>query len=275
MNVLFDNSGNYIVGSMYSEFMDDDFFYKEYLGGIGVWNANAGDLMICIRATCDATKEGEDKEPVFALSSPIGFTIDPRGEWTLIYGLRFIKYVNLNTKESSSITYGTQIGEDLKLIGNVAFDYQGRRIAIAYQEGGVVIQKFPSSDFDLFSTTLQESQNSNVHLPVAALSFSPNNKWLARIYQSRVTVWNVEEQQQGVFINEIIPDVNKLSFDPSSNLLFVATSSEIAVLNLKSGKKMTTYNTPDITSMTISKDGRLVIWGDQHGKVHFLGFPEN
>ncbi len=271
-NVSFDSSGNYLVGSMYSEFKDDDFFNKEYFGGVGVWNAVIGDIALCINATCDATKGSEEREPVFALSSPIGFSIDPKGKWALIYGMRFIKYVNLSTEEASSITYDTQIGEDLKLIGNVAFDYQGKNIAIAYQEGGVVIQKFPFYNLDIFPTTLQESQSTNLHSPVPAFSFSPNDKWLARIYQNKVTVWNVEKRQD-VLINESIPSANILSFDPSSNFLYVATSNEVAALSLQNGKKIKIYNTPEITYITVSADGRLIIWGDQGGNVHFLGDP--
>jgi hypothetical protein len=268
--IAFDNTGNFFSGAMNSSFIDDGFFNKEYLGDIGFWEIKTGELKICIEGNCQKDKKLENKESIFALTSPIGVKIEPFGNWGLIYGLRSIKYVDLRNNEITTDFLDIPKGEELKLIGNVTFDSQGKKIAIAYQEGGVIIR---DPHIDLFSNIVELNSDKKVHFPVTALVFSPDNRWLARSYNNIVNVWEINNTKNRKIIDEVIHNSKALAFDNSSNFLFVGTSENILILDLQSGKEIKRYLTPGLTSFNISSDDKFVIWGDKKGYVHILGRP--
>lgn len=157
-------------------------------------------------------------------------------------------------------------------IGNVAVNSDLNRLAIVFQEGRIHLQKISFGNFPLGWWDVLVKGKENQLQPVQRAIFDPAGKWLAIIRGKDLTIWKISGWKRKV-LQEQIDNVRGMQFNPSGELLFVATNDAIQVINPRERDIIFEAQTPGITSLDISDDNRLLFWGDENGTVHMWGIP--
>jgi WD40 repeat protein len=152
-----------------------------------------------------------------------------------------------------------------------AFDPSHDRYAIAFRDGEVLIKKSGQEDSLLGLSHYLGKYKDGTGDEVAALSFSPNGQLLARIQGKVLTVWVVTVLSGKTQLEHDISNGRLIAFDQSSKMLFVGTVNGVEVWGVKDGRLLGEYTTPGITSLSVSLDNRLLIWGDKSGAIHVWG----
>jgi len=77
---------------------------------------------------------------------------------------------------------------------------------------------------------------------IPALTFSPHDKWLARIRDGKVTVWKVSETNGTLQYEANFPNAQFLAFDRSEKLLFVGRMTHFRDRSSKKSTLITTFD---------------------------------
>jgi len=265
-----DQTGNLVMGARWQT--NESFGVPgDFVGGIGVWNIETGDLVTCITTTCERMPLPEEMQH----SLVSGATLDPKGKWVLS---NYETSVGIDDITGVEVSYSTSemnfFDDSYRDMALFAFDSRNDRFAIALRDGGVLIQKLGGSSLGSFSPkiSLGTYEERSWH-KVTALSFSSDGQWLARLQDDILTVWNVSSRSGKLHFEYEIPAGQLLAFDQLSEMLFVGTSKNIGVWDMKKIKLIGEFAAPDITTLAVSGDNRLLIWGDKSGQIHIWGVP--
>jgi WD40 repeat protein len=235
---------------------------EDYVDGIKVWDTATGKLAFCV--TLCSEKAQINRSPDY-----IGAGIAPYGSRVFEFDKIGLGIDNIKTNKSSIVLLSDPDWY-WHYIGRVVFNSTGNRYAVAYQEGAVKVYRI--GILGIFSPEMGKNVDKN-YKSISALTFSPNDKWLARIRDGKVTVWKVSETNGTLQYESTFPNAQLLAFDRSEQLLFVGTNDAISVIDLAEKSTLTTISTAGLTTFTISSDNRLLIWGDSKGAIHIWGIP--
>jgi hypothetical protein len=259
----FDGLGNKIIGAIINEFRDEnnDGNLEEYIKAIKVWNTRSGEIQYCL-VTCDLSDISSDY---------ISAGINLPGDWIYSYDEGRVWSENINTGS----VYGVVLLSPeyyFHNVGRITFNSSGMRYAIAYQEGGVRILSRKSHTAWLSPEF--EKNIDNDFKSVSALTFSLNDKWLARIRENKVTIWRVFGLTGKEQYEVEIPSAKLLVFDNTEQMLFVSSEDIVTAIDITKKEIVTTLTTTNITALAISQDNRLLLWGDSVGGIHVWGIKQ-
>lgn len=268
--VGFEDSGDLLMGATLHETRENDYGEMvEYIGGVGVWNAVTGSLVACVIQPCETTPITADVQRI----DSSGTTLDPQGRWIIKHWNVSISVFDITGTESS---YGISQGRPghMRHIAQVAFDPNGNRYAIAFREGEILIEQIGNASLNFFSPRIRfGNYDSSSQHKVSGLSFSPNGNWIVRIQDDVLSIWEISKRGGKLRLELEVPGGQSLAFDQSSKMLFVGTTEKIWVLEIDKMQFIEYFDAPEITSMSVSADNRLLIWGDKSGTVHVWGIP--
>ncbi len=268
----FDRSGSLVMGATRHEIWDNGNGLREYIGGITIWNVQTDALMACIVGPCEGYPAITDSAQI---PSHLGAILGPEGRWTLEYDERVLSINDLSTSENAGVVQLVSNPDyEWKNVGRITFDPTGARHAIAFQEGQIEIEETSELGRSWFSPVIHLGENKDGDLQeIPALSFAPNNQWLARIRDDKLSIWRIGVVRGSLYLEENVPGARLLVFDQLSALLIVGTDEKISIWDVKGKTILAEYMTPNITSLAVSSDNRLLIWGDALGVVHIWGIP--
>jgi WD40 repeat protein len=265
----FDQSGDLILGPIWHQYLEND--YGELIDGVGgftVWDTKTGSLVACITYPCDYTASTNEWQR--GLIS--GAVIDPNGDWVLSINETRLGIVNINNVEQSYSIGETRIDGSHRRMALGAFDPNNNNYAIAYRDGGVTIQRFGDSILNWFYPKINLGLDEiNTSHQVVSLNYSPDGRWLARIQDETITIWDLNNQSKALYFEDKIVESKILAFDQSSYFLFIGTTKEVFVLDINTKEVSFKIKTPGITTLSVSSDNRLLIWGDESGIIHLWG----
>ena len=240
----------------------------EHITGIAVWSTETGELIRCLSLPCF-------ESPPESTEGEVGAVVDPTGQQVFIYSEHSISILGLaGDLPSQGIFVNSPDSDYWWNIGQVAYDDLNQRYAIIYQEGRVQIKDVIPNNVGpfSFSTILTEGKKGELsNIPAAV--FDPSGTWLAFIRGDRLAIWEIEQNLGKLFFDDEIYTAFSLLFDQTGKFLFVAARDKITVLDIAQKNVVAEYYTPTITTFDISKDNRLLIWGDENGIIHVLGIP--
>jgi WD40 repeat protein len=262
----FNESGDLVIGAMLHKITENDFGeLAEYIGGVAVWDIDAGDLIKCVVHPCDKFSSSWQRDAIS------GVALDSQGQWVIENREIWISVSDITGSETP-YSFSESENEDPRYAGLIAIDSNTGRYGIAFREGEVVIgdigKRGPTQAFSkIFLGTYEKGTRHEI----TALNFSPDGKLLARIQDDNLTVWKIDTLSGDLYFAHNIPHSHLIAFNQSSDLLFIGTNDLISIWNIKEMEFIGDYATPNITSLSVSSDNRLLIWGDQKGVVHILG----
>ena len=263
----FDETGNLVIGALHDEIRENDFGEIEhFIGGVAVWNTETGSLARCVVFPCGKTTPSPQMQRNFIS----GAALDPQGQWIVSYsGLRISVEDIADIETAYSFSEGNP--GNMRYIALITFDPTSGRYAIAVQEGEIIIEKI-GKELTWFAPKIHlGTYKERERHEITGLSFSPDGKWLARIQDDVVSLWKVDARKGELYTEHYIPDGRLLAFNPSSELLFIGTKETIRIWDIRKMKFIGELNAPEITSLSVSADNKLLIWGDKSAILHIWG----
>jgi WD40 repeat protein len=260
-SISFDKEGKLLLGAVDSG--------PENMNGIGIWNVENGKLIQCVSYPCDETAIRE------SYGYP-GAVFDPDAEYVITfdnssYGITEI----LGSGFDGGTNYVNNPDEDyLWSLGNIALDTNNNRLAVVFQEGQIWLDEFNRKKritigpLGLWIPIAKGRQNDLQ--TIYAANFDESGQWLAIVRGNHLLIYQVWKYGgKLVSENDLGQEgLRTLSFNPTSELLFVAGEDTIKVISLKDRKDLVDLPASGITAITVSDDNRLLIWGDKEGTVH-------
>jgi WD40 repeat protein len=206
-------------------------------------------------------------------SSDIGATIDFNGETVVTYNEDAYRVIKLSNSSYSGFALVNSPDADYWWhIGKMAMDSRHSRLAIVFQEGRITVEGilapriFPLSRIDVLENgTKHELQ------PVEFAAFDPSGKWLAVVRADELSIWSVANWKKAIIYQAPIRNVSGIEFNPSGELLFVATDNEIRAIGLEKKELIFEFDAPGVSSLHVDEDNRLLFWGDEEGVIHIRG----
>jgi WD40 repeat protein len=163
----------------------------------------------------------------------------------------------------------------LLTIDRVALDETGGLLAVAFRQGIVRVYGFQGpANLDVRYRLELGNRTFGPLRKVDAITFDPTGSWLAMLRSEQLQLWELRSSQREPSLVTQVESAKKLAFDRSSTVLIVGTNRSLLFFELSSGKLLASYPTPTVTSIALSPDGRLVLWGDAEGTIHIWGYQE-
>ena len=231
----------------------------EYINGIALWNVYTGELIKCITYPCQGDRKQRD--------GFLGNVSDENGEWDAIFSEGILSISKLS---DNTIIFDREINaiDDQYhwKIGSVAFDSQNHRYALVFQENRIYLSNL---DRPLVYETLANGVKGDLEI-VTDAQIDPSGHWLVIARGNKTQVLNLDN---GKVLLQVEVSDPALSFDRTGKLLFVGSNNKLAVYSIETSEKISEYDAVGITSLSISDDNRIVIWGDIQGVVHIWAKP--
>ena len=253
-------SGKIVIGATNHVFKHDIFNKNaEYVSGIAVWDVRQGNLIGCITHPCPGGNARED--------GILGLATDADGTWLATFsetglGLSSIDgntpslYYTINPLDAS---YQWQIG-------SVVFDERNRRYVVIFQECRIYVSdKEYSTNYHII-----EKGTKGNGITVTDSIVDPTGRWLAVGRGDTTQLLNLDDGKVSSQFSVTNP---VLAFDQTGEIFFVGSNNQLEIYSLDEVVKVSEYETPGITSLVVSEDNRLIIWGDVYGQVHVWGIP--
>lgn len=255
----FSASGTLLMGATEHMFKPDiSNKMIEYVNGLALWQVENGKLFRCITYPCDGGVNRKD--------GYLGASIDQKGRWNIVFSEPGISTLDLSGKDPGRISAVNSWDADYQWnVGAIAIDSIHERYALVFQEGRIGLDSFNPST--LVYRTIAEGNQNNLHEIVAA-EFDPTGQWLAVIRDDHLSVWQVDKITGALYFERGIPNAVTLQFGQFGKLLIVADDEKILIWDMEGKKVAADFQTPSITSLAISEDNKLLLWGDAQGKVH-------
>jgi hypothetical protein len=258
--VTFTASGKNVVGAMGHFLKTDALGHNiEYLSGIAVWDVRTGTMLKCLAYRC---RQNSDEEDGF-----LGFAVDRDQNWDAAFSENGISI--LRSSDDFIIWSGEVTAVDASYqwdIGSVAFDPVHHRYAIIFQEGRVYVSDI---DHPLSYDTIARGEKGDI-VPIIDAQIDATGRWLVFARGETTKVLNLNNGKVLLEINVSNP---VLAFDETGELLFVGSANKLAIYSIEKAEKIAEYDAVGITSLAISEDNRLVIWGDTQGVIHVWAKP--
>jgi WD40 repeat protein len=162
----------------------------------------------------------------------------------------------------------------LLTVGRVVSDRSSRYLAVAFQQG--VTRVYPVGDNARINLSwvaeIGVRQRDDRHAPTL-LAVDDIRSRLAMVSKGQLQVWRIAAMVREPLFVADIPDVRAISFDHSGHTLLVGTGASLQVWDMETQRTVREYPAAGLSSLTLSPDGRLVIWGDEQGTIHLWAAP--
>jgi WD40 repeat protein len=247
-----------------------------YLGW-QVWNIQTGELVLQMG-------KKDENLPIRAFYSDI--VLSPDGQWILTVGtssdrdLREMKSLYLcgvwnHQGAGMYVDLGRRPEQDDWDV--LAFDAQGEFFAAADESGQVAVFSFDPPHYPAYAHTIVEASGQHGARPLA-VAFDSERHWLARIRGTTLQVWDLQAfrypHQLEVSTGGQAGLTAGVVFDPSGQLLAVATVNGWQIWDVGEKKQLAGQTGVEVYAIAFSPDGRLFAWGDTAGVVHVWGIRE-
>lgn len=265
----FDVSGDIVMGPIRHLIQENDYDeMQDYVGGIGVWSTQTGKLINCVIYPCNKGPSATEWQRDLI----VGATLDTKGQWVLANLGTLIHITDITGAETSYSISETNLDDTHRRIALFTFDPSDTRYAVAFRDGGILIEELGVKSLSWFAhkISLGIYEEQSLH-EVKALVFSSDGQWLARLQDGILSIWKVSTRSGDLYSEFSISDGKMLAFDRSSELLFVARNDQIDIWNMRKKQLIREIKAPEITSLSVSSDNRLLIWGDKLGEIHIWG----
>lgn len=175
--------------------------------------------------------------------------------------------------------------DHLSKINSVAGDQYGEYLAVAFENGKVIIGNIEWGDFlygGLIIDDLYKAETVNI---TRDFFFSYDNQYLVWLTEDRISVWHINVNKARLILNETVTNGNVAAVDRSGKWLALGTDESLIFYNLEdlygkymeAGKLQTAL--PDrvieintsVQSIFFSWDNTMLFWGDNEGRVHIWG----
>jgi len=268
----FTKSGDLVMGAIRSIVQENDYGeLAERVGGIGIWESSSGDLVTCIVYPCERTAPS-DQWQRHLIS---GAVFDPEGRWVLGNYETLISVTDITDHEAPYSISFSDIDGNNREVALLTIDSNNNRFATAFIDGEVLVQVLGQKNLGLLAPKIHlGTYQSDSRHTVIALLFSVDGQWLARLQDGNLSIWKVARRNGKLYSEFSISDGKILVFDQSSKLLFIGTDDKIDIWDIEKKRLIREFETPKITSLAMSSDNRLLIWGDKLGAIHIWGVRE-
>lgn len=240
---------------------------------IAVWNTSTGLIEKCLSGRClaDIGEISEDETDLGAVADNMFENLVTFDED--VYS--FDTYSNNKLAYSGIRLVNNPDSNDWKKIGDIAIDLTNHRLAIIFQEGEVQLDTISHSDNTSF-IPLRFSERLNIYegnqpQEIQRSVFDIDGHWLAVVRGGRLAVWDVDGWLKKQPFSYEVGQIHGLSFDMRGDLLFVVVEDQILIFGLRDKGIIAQLNAPNISTLCISEDNRLLFWGDNEGIVHVWG----
>jgi hypothetical protein len=248
------SSGKYLIGATQNTFKPDGNHDVEYVNGVALWDVQSGALIRCITYPCQ--DRGIQNEGF------LGLTTDSSGQWLAIFSENGIGISSVFGGAPSLYLQPVALDSAYHWrIGSIAFDERNRRFAVVFQEGRVYL--YEGERTHQYSVVAKGAEGNR--LVVTDTQIDPTGQWLVMARGNRTQVLNLDN---GKPLLEIAVSNPVLTFDRTGELLFVGSANKMTIYSIEEAEKIAEYDAVGITSLFISQDDRLVIWGDIQGVIH-------
>lgn len=104
--------------------------------------------------------------------------------------------------------------------------------------------------------------------------FSPTRTHFTWLTSEKLIIWKLGITKTTQLLEFPIDDGQMIAFDRTGEVLFIGTTSGLKLLDIDSLEIIGEYPTGvEVTSLFISRDNRLLVWGDTEGNLHIWGVP--
>jgi WD40 repeat protein len=254
------SSGKYLIGATEHNFKFNwSNQQTEYVDGIGLWDVRTGALIKCLTFPCEETPPQQD--------GFLGLAVDSNGKWLGIFSETGLSLTSVfDDSPSLSIDLGSGASPYVWQIGSIAFDEVNSRYVLVFQEGAIDISTIENP---LSYRTLTKGTKGEYEI-ITEAKIDPTGRLLVVARGNETSVFDLDN---GDVLLQIDADNPVLAFDQTGELLFVGARDNLAIYSIGKKSKISDYKTSGITSLAISEDNRLIIWGDTQGKIHIWGKP--
>jgi len=253
-------SGKYVIGAREHNFKPNSSNQDiEYVNGIGLWDVRAGNLIKCLSFPCQGAPLPRD--------GFLGLAVDTDGNQLAVFSET--GYSLISIFEDAPSLHITPIALDSPYhwrIGSIVLDNLNSRYIIIFQEGRIHVyegEKITSYRI------IAEGVKGDI-IPVTDAQIDPTGRWLVFARGDTTKVLSLDNRKILLEVNVPNP---VLAFDETGELLFVGSANKLTIYRVETGEKIAEYDTVGITSLAISEDNRLVIWGDTQGAIHVWAKP--
>lgn len=256
------SSGKHLIGATEHNFKFNVSNQKtEYINGVGLWDVRSGALIKCLTFPCQGNPPQRD--------GFLGIAVDADGKWLAIFSETGLVLTSAFDNSSDlNIDFDAVDSPYHWQAGSVAFDEVNRRYITVFQEGRIYISDI-EHPYSYSYRTLTKGTKGEYEI-ITEAKIDPTGRWLVIARGAETNVFNLDNGKSLLGINTSNP---LLSFDQTGELLFVGSTNKLTVYTVETGEKIAEYDNVGITSLAISEDNRLVIWGDAQGLIHVWGKP--
>ena len=264
-----DKEGEKLLVGMLDQRLNEQGKPREYFHWLAIWNTTSGSLDQCLTGSCIGKLTDPDQRADADIGAVMG------AETVVAYDEFSYSMEKLSPKVGADISLVNSPEADYWWhIGKIAINSHHNQLAIAFEEGRIDFEKINGSEnWPLKGVEVLEQGDKNQLEPVQFALIDPSGNWLSIIRGKNLSIWNVGGWIKKGTFNDQIDGVNGMNFNPSGELLFIATDDHIRIIGLKQKKIVFEMQTPGIKSLNISDDNRLLFWGDENGTVHVWGLP--
>lgn len=178
--------------------------------------------------------------------------------------------------------------DQLSSISDIAGDQYGDYLAVAFQNGKIIIGNIEWGDFLDGGLKINDLFVENSIKGSRDLFFSYNNQYLVWLTEDEVAVWLLHEQTAKLNLREKISDGNVAAIDQYGHWLVIGTDNSLIFYDLE--EQFTSYaengelpislptriveTSNSVRSIIFSMDNTMLIWGDDEGQIHIWGAIE-
>lgn len=246
--------------------------YSSNLDGVRVWDVNTGTL----NPRWTITVTGHDRDVALNADGDSLLEAGRSGGFSILDGTtrRYAVNMALMNQESPE---GPFRGFDA-----ATFDEQGQYIALADQNGLVVIRRVLPNDAEAVVSISTPgarydwyAHRDSLWKPTA-IAFDPSRRWLALVASGQLLVYRLQPVTNHLHVTISSPSDPSaaLAYDPSGELLAVGTASGWQIWDVANKKLLSENKAAPVYAMTFSPDGRLFAVGDANGVMHVWGIPD-
>jgi hypothetical protein len=227
----------------------------EYVNGIGVWDVRTGTLIRCITFPCQNTSGSSD-------GFYLGLAVDSEEKRLAVYSeIGAVFSSLLDDSPRAYVEFNALDSQYHWQAGSVLFDPSGQRYIVVFQEGR--IHSYNNERSKTYRVIEDGLEGDGVIITDAQID--PTGRWLVVARGDKTQVLNLDN---GEPLLEIVVSNPVLTFDRTGELLFIGSANKMIIYSIEETEKIAEYDAVGITSLFISQDNRLVIWGDMQGVIH-------
>lgn len=234
--------------------------------GYIIWNLETGTPEFCASPNCSIIGKINPRLPYE------NAFIDPTGKFLVEYSLIGFNVNDLNGNPSVGHAMSSNMmDESIKIM---AMDNSGEYFAYAFESGSIYVESieraYSLSNFDKKNFRLNHDPKYWIDL-----EFDETLNWLAILDDQKASVFDLGKVFSTLFFEIDIDDGNVIRFDRTGKLLIIGTKNGLDIYEIETNTKLGIFEGFDVTSIYISNDNRLLIWGDSKGAIHIWVVPQS